>query len=276
MRESIVAIDIGGTKMLIGYEIDGVIKSEKFSTGVGVSFKDILATYKKFLRRNEISPIALVVAIPGLVTDSIVNECDVVPSLVGVKASDFSVSYSVEFINDVESALLEERSNYKDVNNLIVIMIGTGIGMSMIIDGKKSLGASGFSGELGYTVVNTESGVEYLDNVSAGAGLLKKFGNDPERFINALNREDDFATEILNRGAKYMGLQLSSVISLLNPELIVIGGGTSTYKGYFEHLVETVDKVTLHILREATKIVRSSNPGLCVLYGALIRARVNR
>lgn len=275
MNETVVGIDIGGTKMIVASEINGEIVTKKYPTGINTDFKYIVSNYNKFLVEFGINPKALAVAIPGLVKEDCVEECDVVPCLKGVSAEDFSKEYEVSFINDVEAALIEEKKNYKGVDNLVVIMVGTGIGMSMLVDGKECQGSSGFTGELGYSVVNTENGPTYLDNVSAGAGILNEYGDSAENLRAALDAGDDKALNVIKRAGKFMGLGLISVICLLNPEVIVIGGGTSTYKDYFKLTVEAVNKYTLPILRKPVKIVKETTMGLTVAYGALRKAKKN-
>lgn len=269
MVKSSIGIDLGGTKMLLVGNRNGKIVSRKYPTGKSVSFDCLLKNYHDFLEEEKLETISLAVAVPGLVCADEVHECDVLPCLKGIKTDSFSTKYPVKFINDVEAALEEEKKNYSDVDNLTVIMIGTGIGMSMIVDGKIIKGASGFTGELGYMPVHTDKGITFLDNISAGAGLLEQFGNSADKFKEALNSGNPDAVAILERGALFMGIGISSVISLLNPEVIVVGGGTSTYRNYFELMIKSVDKNTLPILREATTISRTTNQGFTVAYGAL-------
>lgn len=273
MIDAVVGIDIGGTKMIVASEVNGKVVTKKYPTGIKADFKYIVNNYSMFIEEYNINPKALVVAIPGLINKDYVEECDVVPCLKGISSKDFSKEYKVCFINDVEAALIEEKKNYIGVGNLVVIMVGTGIGMSMLVDGKECQGASGFTGELGYSVVNTETGPTYLDNVSAGAGILKEYGDSAENLRIALDSGDEEAQNVIKKAGKYMGLGLISVISLLNPEVIVIGGGTSTYKNYFELTVDAVDKYSLPILRKPVKIVKETTLGLTVTYGALTKAK---
>lgn len=267
-----VGIDIGGTKMLVSYIKNKKLISKSYQTGKNISFTKILNNYNSFVQEFNLEVKSLVIAIPGLIKNNIVTACDVVPSLEGKKPTDFSANYPVAFINDVEAALIEEKSNNETAKNLIVIMIGTGIGMSMIVDGKECKGASGFTGELGYTTVNTEEGPTYLDNISAGAGILSRFNGNVEELKIALENNDVSAIKILDEATKYMGMALANVISLFNPEIVVIGGGTAGYKGYFDNLKKYVNKFTLPVLLEPTEIKQTTNPGYTAVNGAIKKA----
>lgn len=266
---SFIGIDIGGTKMLVSGEVENRIISKRYPTGKEISFSSILDNYNSFLIEYNIEPKALGIAIPGLIDGNKVTACDVVPSLEGIGPKDFSSSYPVEFINDVNGAMVEESSNHSNKSNLIVIMIGTGIGMSIKIDGRETIGATGFTGELGYTTVNTKEGPTYLDNVSAGVGILKKFGGTAEELNEALDREDQHALKVIEEAGNYMGMALASTISLLNPEVIIIGGGTSHYRGYFETIVKKTQEYTLPVLYNPVEIKRTTNPGMTVVNGCL-------
>ncbi len=274
MNRVSIGIDIGGTKMLIKHEIDTLETCKRYSTGKNISFDEIFDNYNNYIESNDLEVISLAVAIPGLVEGDIVTACDVVPGLDGIKTSDFSDNYPVKFLNDVEAALIEERNNYPDVKNLTVIMIGTGIGMSMLIDGRKCHGASGFTGELGYTVVNTDNGPTFLDNVAAGAGILGIYGGSSTDLKNDLDNSVISAQQIIDKAAEYMAIGLTNIISLINPELIIIGGGTSTYNGYFDKVLESTKKYSLPVLLKATKIITATNIGKTVLNGAYMAAKI--
>lgn len=112
------------------------------------------------------------------------------PALKNHTASDFSRDYPVFLFNDVDAALAEEKKNH-NCDNLIVIMMGTGIGM--ISDGRKIQGATGFAGELGYTTVNTSNGPGFPDSVSSGAGLLEQFADSAEELKESLSRGETFS-----------------------------------------------------------------------------------
>ncbi len=273
MNLSSIGIDLGGTKMLIAAELNGEIVTKRFSTGINTEFRVIKNNLDNFMNDFNILPNSICVAIPGLVDGETVVECDVLPCLKGVNVNHFSDSCSVSFVNDLESALIEERNNYPNVKNLCVVMIGTGIGMAMLIDGKVCIGSNGFAGELGYTRVMTDSGMQFLDDVSAGAGILKQFGGDVSELCNSLSLGDQIAKTILKNASTYMGIGINNVISLINPEVLLIGGGTSRYENYYENLVETVDRAALPILRSATIIKRCTNQGNTVVLGALLRAK---
>ncbi len=272
MHKCNIGIDLGGTKMLVIAKVNDTIVSRKYKTGKTVSFATIQLNLEDFLKKEKIIPIALTVAIPGLVTGSQVTSSDVLPCLNSLSTDDFSTDFPVAFINDIQAALIAEKQQHPTVKNLIVIMIGTGIGMAMIIDGKECHGASGFSGELGYTIINTTTGPTYLDHIASGAGLLKQFNGNAEAFKQSLINQAPTSLKLINNAASIMGQSLSTVISLFNPELVVIGGGTVNYPQYFDQLVHTTESLTLPSLKQNCKIVPTHSLEQTAALGALIHA----
>lgn len=125
--------------------------------------------------------------------------------------------------------------------NIFYATLGTGIGGALILDGKIWHGTSGFAGEFGQFVINSE-GVK-LEDVASAANIVRRtksrFQQDNTSSLSNLDEEeiglkdvikaaqegDDFAILMLDRTGKYVGTALAGVINLLNVEKIIIGGG---------------------------------------------------
>jgi glucokinase len=159
-------------------------------------------------------------------------------------------------INDANAAALGELyfGAGRGASNFIYITVSTGIGGGIIIDGKVYPGSIGTAGELGHMVINDEgplcncgnrgcwealaSGTalvrEARHEITNGAttSILQLAGGDLEK-INAevihqaAQGGDSLATELIARIAYYLGVGLSNLINIFNPEVIVIGGGLS-------------------------------------------------
>jgi glucokinase len=159
-------------------------------------------------------------------------------------------------INDANAAAVGEFhfGAGRGVRNLIYITISTGIGGGIIIDGKIYPGSTGTSGELGHMVINDEgpqcncgnrgcwetlaSGTamarEARHKIREGTAtaLLNYVDGDVEK-INAeaihkaAQAGDKMSNELIARTAYYLGVGLSNLINIFNPEVIIIGGGLS-------------------------------------------------
>jgi len=86
-------------------------------------------------------------------------------------------------------------------------------------------------------------------------------GNDgltAELIFEAGQQGDELALEIFRRMGIYLGIGLASLINILNPEMIVIGGGVVNGWGLFEkHMVQQVEERAFPLLAARVKIVRA-------------------
>jgi glucokinase len=162
----------------------------------------------------------------------------------------------VFLINDANAAAVGELhfGAGRGARNFIYITVSTGIGGGIIIDGKIYTGSTGMAGELGHMVIDDEgqqckcgnrgcwetlaSGTalarEAKNRVKAGAAtsILEYADGDLEKvnaeaIHKAAQAGDNLATELIARNAYYLGVGLTNVINIFNPEAIVIGGGLS-------------------------------------------------
>jgi glucokinase len=127
----------------------------------------------------------------------------------------------------------------RGAQSLVLLTIGTGIGSGIILDGRLWQGACGFAGELGHVTVNPEgercrcgnrgcleTEVSSQTIVSRYKGLLGKDEElAAEEIAHRAERGDEAALETYSRVGYYLGIGLSIIINLLNPEKIVLGGG---------------------------------------------------
>jgi len=140
----------------------------------------------------------------------------------------------------------------KKAKSLLCVTLGTGVGGGLILDGKIYHGASGSAGEIGHITLNPQGqkckcgnygcletyvgsgyiikkvvseikkGNKSLINKIAG-GNLKSI--TPETIQTAALKGDKLARRIWREAGKNLGIALSGVINLLNPDVIVFGGG---------------------------------------------------
>lgn len=142
----------------------------------------------------------------------------------------------------------------RKVKNLLCITLGTGVGGGIILNGRIYHGASGSAGEIGHMTLNPQGqrcrcgnygcletyiGSAYIvkkaiREIRKGEkSLIKKIagGNlksvTPETIQAAALKGDKLARRIWKEAGEYLGIALSGVINLLNPEVIVFGGGVA-------------------------------------------------
>ena len=136
--------------------------------------------------------------------------------------------------------------------HMCYVTFSTGCGMGIIIDGRLYRGATGTAGEIGHTVVNPDGPqcscgkrgclMSYAcgmaldqmarDCLACGEDtLLKGLCGDCPEYISAetiaaaARQGDAVAIRLLDTAGRYFGIGLSTVVQVLNPDTIVIGGG---------------------------------------------------
>lgn len=185
--------------------------------------------------------------------------------------------------NDVRCAALGEL-NYgagKGCENLICITVGTGIGSGLIINGKLVRGASNAAGEIGHIKLDIAGG----PLCGCGdRGCLEAFASGPsivalaEEYIKggkstkyrelanpditpyvvsvAAQQGDPVAKRIFTIVGEYIGVGLASVVNLLNPEKIIIGGGVAAAGDILMNPIkETLVKRAMPISGAAVEVV---------------------
>ncbi len=140
----------------------------------------------------------------------------------------------------------------RSTRNMCYVTFSTGYGMGIIINNQLYVGHVGTAGELGHVVIDIggppctcgkrgcimayASGIGIsrmaYDQINAGAETLLRQLAPPggqrisgELVAEAAHQGDEVAREILRRAGYYGGVGLSMLVEILNPELIVIGGG---------------------------------------------------
>jgi glucokinase len=143
----------------------------------------------------------------------------------------------------------------KDARNAVFVTLGTGVGGGLKLRGEIYTGSCGFAGEIGHITIDPDGPVCSCGNRGclesfAGSGrivrrartLIEEEGRQEEWLAKGLMSLDDLTAkdlgeaskdgnEIANRvfaeAGEYVGIALASLTNLLNPEIIVIGGGVS-------------------------------------------------
>ena len=125
------------------------------------------------------------------------------------------------------------RGAARGVRNVVMLVIGTGIGGGMILDGRPYRGSDGLAGAAGWFTAGQSpcrSGLRLpgLESLVAGPGIAHRAGvasGRSEEVFAAAAAGDEVARQIVAETAEVLGLAIADVVSLLNPDLIVLGGG---------------------------------------------------
>lgn len=243
----LVGVDIGGTKMYLCARDGKEWIERRVSTGINCTKEYLKEQLEDFLDLLPFPIDAVGMAVPGLVTsDHFCERSDVVPALSGVDSVFFSDGkFPVFYLNDVRCAAVEEASHFPEDSVVAVLMAGTGIALSVSDHGHLLHGAGGFTGELGHCYVSTPQGYRTIDKLGGGAQILREAGCTATQLLEKLQNGDPQAVSIIQKAGESFGMALAMVISLYNPDAIVIGGGTTGYPGYLEAAKRTAQELSL-------------------------------
>jgi predicted NBD/HSP70 family sugar kinase len=174
--------------------------------------------------------------------------------------------------NDINLAALGEQAHGlgKGVSNFVFVSVGTGIGMGIIIDGQLHRGARGAAGEIGFLPLGesepeTEEtnkrrngsleSVASADAVVANARRLGMRGVLSAKQVFESTRDNDKAAMTAVRvEAEHLARAVAAVTSVLDPELVVLGGGIG----------RNGDLLILPMQRQLRKLLRMPPPRLMV------------
>ena len=266
MEKKCIGIDVGGTTVKIGiFETDGTlvykweVPSRKEENGAYI-LPDVAASIRKKLNERGIPMDAVIGAgmgFPGPVQpDGYVEVCvnlgwrDLNPQKI---LSELLDGMPVRSGNDANVAALGEmwQGAAKGCRDVIMVTLGTGVGGGIIVDGKVVAGFDGAGGEIGHITVNAHekeqcncgqygcleqyasaTGVvrvakRTLEKASEDTALRKHADLTAKDVFDEAKAGDKVALEVVDEVCGILGAALSNIACVVNPEVIVIGGGVS-------------------------------------------------
>ncbi|HPE68438.1 MAG TPA: ROK family protein [Thermotogota bacterium] len=202
--------------------------------------------------------------------------------------------------NDANVSLLGEwkYGAAKGFTDVVGYFIGTGIGGGLICNGKLYTGSIGAAGEIGHMILLPDGpfcgcGARgCLESVASKTGILKEIRSQVERgretlfaqwvkeedyilksshFKEAVEAGDGLAREILDDTGRFIGVSCASMINLLNPELVVLGGGVMQSLGdlLLPSIVEHARQYAILQNFQAARFTLASLGDDACLFGAL-------
>ncbi len=276
----VLAADLGGTNLRVAAinENGNICYQTRTNTPKQGDADKIVELILKLAEENcraaasagEVS--GFTVAVPGTVNpvSKIISNAPNVPALenfpLAVTLSN-KLNLPVDIENDANAAAVGENwlGASKGFQNSICVTLGTGVGGGIIIDGKILRGVDGTAAEIGHICVepngvlcgcSSYGCVEQYSSAQAIVRLTRQLEsrypesslrNEPDLtsldIYNAGKNGDSLALEVFLQQGYYLGVALAGLINVLNPEVIVIGGGAAAGSDLFmPHLLEQVNR----------------------------------
>ena len=270
-RSSVVGVDIGGTKMLMIAKTGDQWTRCVLPTGADLRWEEIEHRLRAFVLDLN-TPVASVgIAIPGLLDNGgEVISCDVLPQICGWNVTRAcGADVRTHALNDAEAALVEEASSLAPSATAAVIGVGTGIGAALLLQGIMCRGWRGWAGELGSIPIYSSGGIKTLDQLASGAALLASVDADSKTLNAMVKAGVHEAVVAIRESGRFLGLGISIVINLFNPQLVSLYGGVFQFPGYLDSALESAASCTQSNLWRSTTVRLAPNPDELVARGAL-------
>jgi glucokinase len=192
--------------------------------------------------------------------------------------------------NDVNVTLLGEKlfGNAKNFENAIMLAIGTGLGGAILINGELYRGSQFAAAEFGHTIIKfdgkqcTCGGYGCLEEYASGRAIIRNgrefinsfpeeskktimeiIDNDPDKLtarhiFEAARKGGKTSKTIIETFGTILGIGIASLINILNPEAVIIGGAISqSYDDFYKPLMEAVKKRAFSDWKKETKILKA-------------------
>jgi len=285
MNKKCMGVDIGGTSVKVGlFESTGElldkweVPTRKEEHGKYI-LSDVAASIRQRLAEKQIAVADLAgigMGAPGpVLPNGFVEVCvnlgwkNLNPQ---EQLSGLLDGIPVRSANDANVAALGEmwQGGGKGYHDIVMVTLGTGVGGGVVMDQKIIAGQHGLGGEIGHIHVRDEEtevcncgGVGCLEQVASATGIagearrtmaasdkpssLRQYGDDvtAKNVLDEAKAGDAMACEIVEVVSRYLGLVLSQITMIIDPERFVIGGGVSRAGTFLTDAIERYyDKYT--------------------------------
>ncbi|MGE5584411.1 MAG: ROK family protein [Bacillota bacterium] len=281
--EYALGIDVGGTKTIItAMGLDEVVlKRGRFATAQGgdpLEAAWLVTLVSTFLQRTGLRSDrlkALAIGVPGAV-DMMTGHVSLAPNLGWMEPYPLrqlledALGIPVLVDNDVNMAAIGEQRYgiAKGVKDFVFVAVGTGIGAGIVIDNRVYRGSHWTAGEVGYMVLSedclghTYRDHGYLESRASGKGVVQMARDlsidlqslddrarhlhgdlQAERVFHAASRGNATAQKVVDQALSALGLGLANIATLLDPQLIVLGGGVLKNAAILKPLDEAVHRL---------------------------------
>ena len=279
----VFAVDLGGTHLRMALVDDkgNIHKQLKRETPKGDSPELVIAALVSTAQLWSDAhgpPVAASVLVPGAVDSdrSVVMGAPNLPSLINfdLKAElQRRLGWPVFLENDANGAAMGEMwlGAARGSHHVVSITLGTGVGGGVVLNGELWRGAHGSAGEIGHTTVDPFSGLkckcgntgclELFASATALVRMAREVGLDKTTAVEvyeAGKSGDERALSVFKRFGMYLGIGLSTLMSLIDPQVIVIAGGAANgWELFAPEMYRQVDERAFHATAQQVKIARA-------------------
>ena len=238
-----LGLDLGGTSIkAVAVTREGEKLRQRSVAFVDrdMEWAEKIRTLVRAWRRDLGEPAGIGLSAPGLAAKDARSIAVMPGRLIGLERLDWTDYLAsprpVPVLNDAHAALLGEvwHGAARGLRNVMLFTLGTGVGGAAMVDGHLLRGAIGRAGHLGHVTVdwsgsrddfNTPGSLEhFMGNKFISERTRGRFASTHE-LVAAAVQGDEAAKKIWDRSVRALGCTIGSLINVLDPDAVIIGGG---------------------------------------------------
>jgi glucokinase len=275
-RDAIIGIDMGGTKVSLGRVEAGRIVRH-VSAAVSEQGSQEQVTEELIASIEQVfdpGVVGIGVGVPSVidVEKGIVYDVQNIPSWKEVKLKDIleeRFARPVHINNDANCFAVGEKYFGKGIKyqHLVGLIVGTGLGAGLIINGRLHSGPNCGAGEFGMILYKDS----ILEHYSSGQYFTRFHGVRGEELHSRAGKGDPVALAIFDKFGAHFGDAIMTIMLAVDPEAIILGGSVSRDFPFFEKTMRERMKVfPYHKTLERIVIEVSAEPQIAILGAAAL------
>lgn len=290
----IVALDIGGTKMIAALtDLEGKILEKTIFSTKGIKNREELFSLvetgiRSVLKISKEKVLTISIGVPGTVS----SDDQVIHFIPSFNLRDVHLAEEMEnrfglpvrIANDVTLNALGELwlGAARGSKNMFLLSLGTGTGGAFVINGEVYEGSHGMAGEVGYMITSWPKdraiidGFGSLEGWFSGYSFEKTLGDlagkrvDLKEYFYS-HKKDKMFTKVLSEGCEHLAVALGNIMMLFDPDVIVITGGIgyNQYETLIELILPTIRRIVPEEIYQRVTFKRALLGELGVVLGAV-------
>lgn len=291
-------VDLGGTKtegIVIGEKSGEILIRERVPTEANQGYEHIISQIKKLIdnlkSKTGLTPSAIGFSTPGTLdpgTQTMKN-CNTTCMNGQAMKKDLAdiLGVKIALANDANCFALAEATmgivpeKYPDAQVVFGVIMGTGVGGGVVVNGKVINGKHGIGGEWGHNVLE-DNGVECYcgkrgcnENVFSGPALEKYYESTsgvrrPLKEVVERYRQnnDEHAAATMKRLFQSFGKAIHYIINVLDPDVVVLGGGVSNIDEIYTEGVKEIENYIFNMRKVETVFLKPKLGDSAGVFGA--------
>ena len=273
MNKAIWGIDLGGTKIegVILESIDSPVPivRTRIDTEAAKGYDHVLGQIARLVAQMEqqsgLKPRAIGMGTPGVIDPTLQTLKNSNTTVLNGKPMQKDLTERLQFpvilANDANCFALAEaqwgvaKQKAPDARMVFGIIMGTGVGGGIVMDGKIWNGRHGIGGEWGHNFLDESGGPCYCGKTGCVETVIS--GPATERYYASLTGEriklkeivtrhrensDPAATQTIDRLCHFFGKGVSVITNMLDPDVIVVGGGVGNIDALYSTGLQSLDQ----------------------------------